>query len=84
MTALPIREAGRWPRMMKRATAAEYCDMTEQAFEREILAGRLPASIHFGGREHWDKVALDSAISRLTGDHDVPDYIEEFEKRYGT
>ncbi|GFM29226.1 hypothetical protein [Novosphingobium sp. PY1] len=63
----------RWPAMMKRKTAAEYCDMTEAAFEREIIAGRLPAGIMFGGREHWRKSALDAAFERLTGDV-MPEY----------
>jgi hypothetical protein len=40
-----------WPAMMKRKTAAAYCDMSEAAFEREILAGRLPGGVTFGGRE---------------------------------
>lgn len=68
---------------MKRKTAAEYVDLTEQAFERELLAGRLPAAVSFGGRDHWDRAALDAAISRLTGADGVPDYIKEFEDRYG-
>lgn len=73
----------RWPRLMKRKTAAEYCDLTEQAFERELLAGRLPAAVQFGGRDHWDKAALDAAISMLTGEGDVPDYRRELRERYG-
>lgn len=73
----------RWPRLMKRKTASEYCDLTEAAFEREVLAARLPAAVDFGGREHWDKAALDAAINRLTGEDAVPDYIREFEERYG-
>ena len=65
----------RWPAMMKRKTAAEYCDMSEAAFEREIMAGRLPSSVMFGGREHWRKESLDAAFSRLAGEADkVPEY----------
>lgn len=63
----------RWPAMMKRKTAAEYCDMSEAAFEREIIAGRLPSGVMFGGREHWRKESLDAAFSRLAGDA-VPEY----------
>lgn len=44
-----------WPRMMKAKTAASYCDLSEAAFEREICAGRLPAGVMLGGREHWCK-----------------------------
>lgn len=54
-----------WPRMMKRQTAAAYCDLSVGAFEREITAGRLPAPVTLGGREHWCKKALDRALAGL-------------------
>lgn len=63
----------RWPAMMRRKTAAQYCDLSEGAFEREIIAGRLPSGISFGGHDHWSKDALDAAFERLTGG-DVPEY----------
>lgn len=72
-----------WPRMMKRATAARYCDLSEAAFEREITAGRLPSSVKLGGREHWCRKALDRALDNLTGGGDVPDYRRELLERYG-
>lgn len=72
----------RWPAMMKRKTAAEYCDMSEAAFEREVVAGRLPAGILFGGREHWRKDALDHAFARLAGEV-VPDYRRRLRGSYG-
>lgn len=81
MTANSI---ARWPAMMKRATAAAYCDMSEAAFEREIIAGRLPSGIMFGNREHWRKEALDAVFARLTGgDEAEPDYRRELKARYG-
>jgi len=58
----------RWPSMMKRATAAEYCDMSEAAFEREIAAGRIPTGVSFGGRIHWRKEAIDKALDRVSGE----------------
>lgn len=73
-----------WPRSMKRATAAAYCDLSESAFEGEVLAGKLPAPFMLGRREHWDRLALDSAITRITGGADKPDYLREFEEKYGT
>lgn len=74
----------RWPAMMKRKTAAEYCDMSEAAFEREIIAGRLPASLMFGGREHWRKDALDAAFERLSGgEEELPDYRRKAMEKYG-
>lgn len=72
-----------WPRMLKRATAAAYCDMSVAAFEREIVAGRLPTPVMLGGREHWCKNALDKALDQLTGAAPLPDYLAEFEARYG-
>jgi len=72
----------RWPTLMKRRTAAEYLDMSEAAFEREILAGRLPASFLIGGREHWRKDAIDAALDRLGGSA-TPSYRKELQERYG-
>lgn len=82
MTAQAI---ARWPAMMKRQTAAEYCDMSVAAFEREIIAGRLPAGIMFGNREHWSKDALDAAFERLAGgsNEEVPEYRRKAMARYG-
>ena len=70
-----------WPAMMKRKTAAAYLDMSEAAFEREILAGRLPAGILLGGRTHWHKEALDRALARIAGEADIPDYRRELRER---
>lgn len=73
----------RWPRMLKRQTAASYCDLSVAAFEREINAGRLPAPVMLGGREHWCKNALDRALDQLTGAEQVPDYRKKLMERYG-
>lgn len=56
-----------WPRMMRRITAARYCDLTAAEFEREVASGRLPAPIRLGNSEHWDRQALDEELNRLTG-----------------
>lgn len=71
----------RWPEMMTRKTAAEYCDLSEPAFEREVAAGRLPIGVTFGGREHWRRAALDKALDVLTGDAAVPSYRRELQDR---
>ncbi len=83
MTARPRLEMPHWPRMMKRATAARYCDMSEAAFEREITAGRLPSPVMLGGREHWCIKALDRALDSITGADAEPDYLKELKARYG-
>jgi predicted DNA-binding transcriptional regulator AlpA len=72
----------RWPAMMKRKTAAEYLDTSEAAFEREVSAGRLPAPIMLGKREHWCKDALDAAIAILSGDTPEPSYRNKLRERY--
>ncbi len=56
-----------WPRLMKRSTAAKCCEMSEAAFEREVIAGRLPQPIMIGGAEHWSLAQIDAAIERLSG-----------------
>lgn len=73
----------RWPEMMRRKTAAEYCDLSEPAFEREVAAGRLPIGVLFGGREHWRKAALDKALDYLTGVAAVPAYRQKLHERAG-
>lgn len=72
----------RWPRLMKLATAAAYCDLSPAAFMREVETGRLPASQMIGAREHWDKVAIDRAIDALMGGGE-PDWRQSLRKRYG-
>ena len=56
-----------WPAMMRRKTAATYCDMSEAAFEREVNGGRLPAPVMFGGRQHWHRATLDQDLARIAG-----------------
>lgn len=72
----------RWPRMMKRKTAAEYCDLSESAFEREVLRGTLPCAITLGSRDHWDRQALDAALNVLAGVEAEPDYRRKLRERY--
>lgn len=55
------------PILMLRRTAAAYCDVSEVAFEREVAVGRLPQPVLFGGKEHWDRRAIEAAIDALTG-----------------
>jgi len=62
-----------WPRMMKLATAALYCDLTPAQFEREVADARLPLPVKLGGTEHYSRVAIDEMLNRLTGDT-VPDW----------
>lgn len=58
----------RWPEMMLKRDAAEYCSLSIAKFEQEVLAGRLPGPVRFGGKEHWRKSAIDRALDIITGD----------------
>ena len=73
----------RWPRMMRRRTASEYCDLTESAFENEVAKGRLPSPVMLGGREHWSQLALDRALAILTGEEPLPEWEQDFNRKYG-
>lgn len=57
-----------WPAMMRRALAADYCGLSIAGFEREILAGKLPAPVRLGERELWSKVQLDQSLAVITGE----------------
>lgn len=75
--------SARWPAMMRRKTAAEYMDMSEAAFEREVASGRLPAAVPLGGRDHWRRDALDKALDFLTGESAIPHYRRKLQERAG-
>lgn len=66
-----------WPRMMRRPTAAAYCDMKVVDFEREVVAARLPCPVMFGGEERWSRAQLDEALDRLVGDGPRADWRAE-------
>jgi predicted DNA-binding transcriptional regulator AlpA len=72
-----------WPRMMRKTLAAQYCDLSVAAFEREVAAGRLPMPVSLGGREHWCKAALDKALDAIVGDDAMPEWRKDLERRYG-
>lgn len=54
-----------WPAMMRRATAAKYCELSPAEFEREISDGRLPMPVRLGNSEHWSRAQLDVALEIL-------------------
>jgi predicted DNA-binding transcriptional regulator AlpA len=62
--------------MMKRGTAALYCDLSVAEFEREVASGRLPMPVVLGNSEHWSRVAIDDMLNRLAGDGE-PDWREK-------
>lgn len=62
-----------WPRMMKRATACAYLDLTTAELEREIAVGRLPHPVKLGNGLHWSRAEIDTFLERLTGEAEVSD-----------
>lgn len=72
-----------WPRLMKLASAADYCDLAPAAFEREVFAGKFPPGLMVGGKLHWDIRALDKAIDALTGGEDEPEWRRNLKERFG-
>jgi hypothetical protein len=56
-----------WPGLMRRETAARYCDMKVSEFEGEVTSGRLPNPIMIGRGERWNRRQLDEALDRLSG-----------------
>lgn len=56
-----------WPRMMRRALAAAYCDLTSGAFEREVATGKLPMPVKLAGEDRWSRDDLDAALDTLMG-----------------
>jgi predicted DNA-binding transcriptional regulator AlpA len=67
-----------WPRMMKRATACAYLDLTAAELEREIAEGRLPHPVKLGNGLHWSRAEIDTYMERLTGEAEqVPDWRKE-------
>lgn len=53
--------------MMKVATAAAYCDMSQAAFLREVHSGNLPFPVKLGGHDHWHRPSLDADLVRMSG-----------------
>ena len=65
---MPVKHIPDWPRMMKLATAAAYCDMSIASFEREVAQATLPMPVLLGGLRHWSRTAIDEHLERLAGD----------------
>lgn len=73
-----------WPQAMRRKLAAQYVDLSEAAFEREVYAGRLPFPVIMDKKERWIRSSLDRALEFLSQDHDlVPEYQRKFMERFG-
>jgi|GEM_PF-3419574 len=61
-TAHPRIKVGRWKR---RASAAEYLDISASTFDKWVAEGTLPGPYRHNGIALWDTVELDAAIMDL-------------------
>lgn len=65
---MPRAPAPDWPRMMRLATGAAYCDLTVAEFERAVAAGVLPDACTLNGEKRWSRSLLDEALAKLSGE----------------
>lgn len=66
MSALP---ANIQKRGLNRKEAAEYCNLSPNAFDMAVEEGEIPGPVRFGeiDRNIWDRYALDSLFDRKSG-----------------
>ena len=57
MSAAPAR----WPRLLSRVDAAEYCGVSPSHFDKTVPLD----PIHLGARRVWDREALDQWVTSL-------------------
>lgn len=67
-----------WPRGMSRLRAAFYVGVTPQSFDRMVTGGSMPKPTFFGGRNLWDRFAIDKALDDLFGTNSQGEEIIEF------
>jgi predicted DNA-binding transcriptional regulator AlpA len=59
-------QEGRWPRLLNRAVAAEYCGVGIDTFNANVDRGALPRPLQLPtGAVLWDRAELDGAIDLL-------------------
>jgi len=63
--------APNWPAVMRRKTAASYCDLSVAEFGRLVAAGTLPLPTAIGAIEWWSRGQLDKALAILTGEEEA-------------
>lgn len=70
MTTPPRNARTRWPRNMRTATAAEYCDMSPNTFRK--LCPVRPTKLSWGVLA-YDRLAIDAWLDRI---HDTETQVE--------
>jgi predicted DNA-binding transcriptional regulator AlpA len=81
LTAL---QEGRWPRLLNRAAAAEYCGVGIDTFNANVDRGALPLPLQLPtGSVLWDRTELDAAIDLLkTGRRPAKEDFEDVRSEY--
>jgi predicted DNA-binding transcriptional regulator AlpA len=60
-----VRQGARWPAVMSREIAAEYCSLSASGFDQWVREGRLPPPI--SGTKRWSRAAIDHRVSLVDG-----------------
>jgi hypothetical protein len=76
----------RWPRLLNRALAAEYCGVGIDTFNANVDRDALPRPLQLPtGSLMWDRLELDAAIDLLkTGRRSVEESIGNVREEYET
>ena len=77
-------QEGRWPRLLNRAVAAEYCGVGVDTFNANVDRGALPGPLQLPtGVTLWDRTELDGAIDLLkTGRRPAKEDFEDVRSEY--
>jgi hypothetical protein len=77
-------QQARWPRLLNRALAAEYCGVGIDTFNANVDRGALPRPLELPtGAMLWDRAELDGAIDLLkTGRRPVEESISNVRQEY--
>jgi hypothetical protein len=49
-----------WPGLLKRESAAKYCDMKPAEFDKAVASGDLPSPIMVNGKHLWRRADIDA------------------------
>ena len=54
-----------WPTLMRKRMAAQYLDISDAMFAREVKLGTLPPPVCVAGAQRWSRHALDAAVALI-------------------
>jgi predicted DNA-binding transcriptional regulator AlpA len=71
LTVVLRRIETRWPALMSREIAAEYCCIAPSTFDDWVRKGDLPRPLR--GKKRWSKNSIDRALAVLDGTSSLTD-----------